>query len=354
MSTNSEHNDRVIYLDVLRLAAMAAVVVIHVSASQFYNIAHTSQFWMIHAVYNSLARWAVPVFVMISGAVFLNKERNITTKKILTKYISRLVVVYFVWSIIYLIFRMTIQGYTAPMNELIKQVLEGHYHLWYIPMLIGLYLIVPVLRYITENKKMTEYYLLLILLFTFAIPSFLELMQLIDGRVYVAGNIVIENLQLNMLSGYIGYFVLGKYLDDISFSRTSLKKVYLAGFISFIYTAVLTIVSSHSYGYAYIGFFKNMSLNVLLESVSIFLFVKASCNSLSNNKAKKIFLRLAKYTFGVYLIHVIVRDIINTYLFTTVSFNPVLSIPIMSLLTVLISMVLSSLLSKIPLINRIL
>ena len=352
MSTNSESNNRVIYLDALRLVALAAVVVIHVSASQFSKIDHTSQLWMIHAIYDSLARWAVPVFVMISGAVFLNIERSITIKKILTKYVPRLIVAYFVWSIIYLVFQMILQGYTAPANELIKKILEGHYHLWYIPMLIGLYLIVPVLRYITENKKMTEYYLLLVLLFTFAIPSFLELMQLIDGRVYAAVSIVTKKLQLNMFSGYAGYFVLGKYLNDTSISKTDLRKLYLAGFIAFIYTAVLTIVSSHFYGYAYTGFLNNNSINVLVESVSVFLFVKNHCNSLPIIKMENTIQKLAKYTFGVYLIHVLVKDMINTYLFTTVSFNPVLSVLIMALLIIAISIVLVSILNKIPLINR--
>ena len=66
--------NRIEYLDLLRIIAIFGVVVLHVAAQnwvkEFTNVFN----WNVYNVYDSLVRWTVPVFVMISGTLFLSKE----------------------------------------------------------------------------------------------------------------------------------------------------------------------------------------------------------------------------------------------------------------------------------------
>lgn len=61
------------YIDILRVIASFAVVLIHVTVSYIDDYSADTSQWAILNLFNSLSRWSVPVFVMISGAVTLGK-----------------------------------------------------------------------------------------------------------------------------------------------------------------------------------------------------------------------------------------------------------------------------------------
>lgn len=96
MTNKLTHN---IYIYYLKIISSFAVIVLHVSAQRWSKFDIYSTNWMITNIYNSIFRCAVPLFIIISGAIFLNKEINI--KKIYSKYILRLVIAYFFGGIIY-------------------------------------------------------------------------------------------------------------------------------------------------------------------------------------------------------------------------------------------------------------
>ena len=78
-------NQRKNYFDLLRVISSFAVVVIHVTSAAMNTTEVSSQTYMANALLNSIMRWAVPVFFMISGALFLDPKREVTTKKLFTK-----------------------------------------------------------------------------------------------------------------------------------------------------------------------------------------------------------------------------------------------------------------------------
>ena len=80
---------RAYHLDFLRVFATFAVMVLHLAAQNWDKINVKTFEWNVFNFYNSIVRWAVPVFVMISGALFLSKD--IQLKKIFSKYILRIV-----------------------------------------------------------------------------------------------------------------------------------------------------------------------------------------------------------------------------------------------------------------------
>jgi len=84
VQTNSDN--RIIYFDVLRIIAAFAVVFSHVSSQRFHDCFPSDE-WITRMIYDAFGRWSVPVFVMISGALFLDecKKINIDVQGFVTK-----------------------------------------------------------------------------------------------------------------------------------------------------------------------------------------------------------------------------------------------------------------------------
>ena len=61
---------RCIYFDILRIVACFAVIIIHVCSWYLYSDINSPN-WQVFNFYNSIVKWSVPIFVMISGALFL-------------------------------------------------------------------------------------------------------------------------------------------------------------------------------------------------------------------------------------------------------------------------------------------
>lgn len=102
--TCNRHNlvDRVVYFDYLRVFATFAVMILHISAQNWYTTDVNGFEWQVFNFYDSIVRWGVPIFVMISGSLFLDRE--IPLRKMYSKYIFRMAISFFVWSVIYAIF----------------------------------------------------------------------------------------------------------------------------------------------------------------------------------------------------------------------------------------------------------
>ena len=94
-------NKRIVYADLLRIIATFAVIVLHVSASKWYDTPVKDFNWQIYNLYDSLVRWSVPIFVMLSGMFFLNPEKFIPTSNIIKKYIFRILLAIIVWGLFY-------------------------------------------------------------------------------------------------------------------------------------------------------------------------------------------------------------------------------------------------------------
>ena len=161
-----EKKTRSVYLDLLRVLAMTGVICIHVSGGQFYNLPVDSPAWQAMNLWDGLARWAVPMFAMVSGAVFLDPQRRVSARSLFQKYIPRIILAFLVWSALY----AAIHCQGSP-RVFVTRLLRGHYHLWYLYMLAGFYLIVPILRRITASERLTWYFLALSAVFTFGVPD---------------------------------------------------------------------------------------------------------------------------------------------------------------------------------------
>lgn len=94
-----DSKNRIKYLDALRVVAAIAVIMLHTSAECWGQRDVASLEQNVFTIYDSCVRWAVPVFLMISGALFLGQE--VPWKILYKKYIFRMIVAFVVWSSLY-------------------------------------------------------------------------------------------------------------------------------------------------------------------------------------------------------------------------------------------------------------
>lgn len=346
--------ERVVYFDYLRVFAIFAIIVLHIATQNWETADVTGFQWNVLNVYDSLVRWGVPIFVMISGALFLGREVEI--KKLYTKNISRLAVAYVVWSVFYALWlplsKLVLTGEnTLSLNTIVSEIITGAYHMWFIPMIIGLYMCVPIVKKITENKKLTEYYLLLSFIFVFAVPQIINIMKDFTGlNVIEQFSELLSNMHLDMLFGYSFYFVSGYYLSNKEFGRKQRVVIYLLGVAGFILTVLLTALSSRKSGLAVETYYLNFNVTVLLQAVAVFVLFKQM--NFKNDKINKLMTHFSKYSFGAYLVHIFVISALIAVGINTSICNPLLSVPLVSVIVIVASFLISYILNKIPFINK--
>lgn len=194
--------NRKTWLDVARILAIFSVIVVHVTADGWYGLDVRTREWEIYNIYYGITRcWGVPVFLMISGTLFLNPDRKIDMRMIFSKNIVRMVSAYLVWAFLYAMMDYCM-GEVFTIQGFLQKILVGHYHMWYIPMIVGVYLLIPILRKIVEDKCILQYFVVLSVVFEFGMGTMNIIPVLSD--VYV----VFDRLLVKMVTGYVVYFVL--------------------------------------------------------------------------------------------------------------------------------------------------
>lgn len=215
--------EKIYYIDVLRAVATLMTVFIHVSLNNWYGYIGTTN-WTVFTAYGCLVRACVPVFFMISGALLLDENRKLDVKRLFTHNILRLAGFLLVWSFIYQLYHLGVRREAGDISAavMLQQSLENIFtgstqaHLWFIYSLIGLYLCLPVLRVFTGHaqKRHLEYFLLLWALFQTVFPQLSTLPLLRCVSINAA------KLDVSLISGYVGYFILGHYLHKYPPIRT--------------------------------------------------------------------------------------------------------------------------------------
>ncbi len=338
--------ERKIYLDYLRIFACFAVLMIHVASSGRWD--STSNEWAISTFYLVLVNWCVPMFVFISGALFLDPNRTISTRILFKKYILRIVIILIFWSVIYAImlaFRKDISLFSF-----VKAVLQGGegYHLWYLYLCIGLYLLVPIFRSFTNDTEKCIYFCLLWILY-WLIDIFSRI-GLSEMSFFIAP---FEKIEHNIFVGFAGYLVLGYLLSVVKLNKLQRFIIYFFGSLSVILSywfGVFMSVKTNTFEtITFTSFSYVLEPVSLITTSALFVFAKYNLNTYFTENVEKIVRVLSDYTLGIYLVHLLVLYIIFELLkVTIVSFNPLFSIPIITLLSFLTSSIIVYILKKMP------
>lgn len=325
-------------------------MLLHISIENWDHAEVTSFSWQLFSFLRSSLNWPVPIFVMISGALFLTG--NISTEKIYKKNILRIITAFIFWSPIYALLSLA-EG--SSIMGVCAQTIQGHYHMWFLFMIVGLYLIVPFVKRIVESQMLIKYFLALGLVFTVVIPQGLKILGFINESVGDILNSTVGQMNFYFTLGYIFYFVLGYYLSKTDISKRTRCIIYILsilGFVSTIFgTSFISIYANEPKDILVLG---NFNVNIMLQSLGVFVFMKYNVDSIHiSDKMKSIIGKLSKYSFGAYLVHAMVLEQLrNIFGLDTLSFNPVLSILVIMLIVSVVSFLVSWICNHIPVLNK--
>ena len=342
---------RTLYFDWLRVLATLAVVMIHVSGAWFASKGINATQWYISVAFDRLTRWAVPMFVMISGALFLNKE--ISVKTLYSKYILRIATALVGWSLLYAI----ITDPTANVKGMFVNVLYGHYHMWFCYMIIGLYITLPILRKIVECESVMKYFLGVVLVVAFLIPQLISIMGILPESSRLMGEIfdtVLRKLRLGMFGSFAGYFVAGYNLSKKDISVKQRRGIYILGAVALVVTVAGTVLVSKLQGNPSEMFFESATVHIAVLSVSIFVFGKYEISKLKvSEKISRFVAGMSKYSFGSYLVHALVLTITWQVIpVEATEISALWGIPVISVAVFVISMGISAILNQIAIVKR--
>ena len=236
---------------------------------------------------------AVPIFVMICGKYAL-KQKNSNYQEYYSKILKKIYIPTILWSCIYMILRYYCQN--ISLKTVINSAIGGapFYHLWYLYMMIGIYLLVPFLVKLKEKigEKKFKNLGVLLLIISFIIVLFR------DFSTFSQLGILKYYWKFNQFKfiNYLGYFILGYSLKEVE------KKKAIAFLILSIF---FLLVSLFFFKEKYKIIYDNNYIWMVFYSISIYLFflkIKIKRNNLLSF--------LEKYSFDIYLLHPIVLNII--------------------------------------------
>lgn len=208
------------------------------------------------------------------------------------------------------------------------------------------------MKKITEDSKITNYFLITSLIFAFIIPQGVNFVSLFSESIAETLNIILDTVNFNIVLGYTGYFVLGYVLSKAELTKKQTKAIYFVGLLGLISTVALTSAFSIFKGRSVDLFFDYLSVTVLLESTGVFMFFKNMKLNISE-KSGVVLSKLSKYSFGVYLVHVLILEIVTDYFkIDLFRINPVISIPVCALLLTVVSFGISAVINHIPILKK--
>lgn len=165
------HKQRESNYDLLRILSCISVIVIHVSCSYTAAITDVEVFgqcytehMLVSCACNAMSRFAVPCFVMLSGAFALADERNAEYKYFYKKTFKKIGIPALIFSVLYffyscalavaavLIKGKNLKRLLVPFKALIKG--SPFAHMWFLYMLLGLYILTPLI--IRFRKSITK------------------------------------------------------------------------------------------------------------------------------------------------------------------------------------------------------
>jgi len=331
----------------LRLIALYAVIILHCTSPLLmgYGKVPVADWWQADFL-NALVRFAVPVFVMITGALLLHREYEIGD--FLKKRLTRVVIPFLFWSLVYVWYSWYNEEITFGRDVWanIRQVLHllkygSAYHLWYVYMLIGLYFFIPVIGKFVRNASEKE--ILYFLIVWFAV-------MMITQPYLSRYN---PSVDMHYFAGFAGYLVLGHYL---AYKEFNLK--YLRGWMILLFLLGISLIAVGSRlliaypKYPGTMFYEPVNPAVVLLSASIFLIVKNT-----HPKVSPAIIRIrdfaGKYNYGIYLAHALVLFFLEDPFGINYKLcAPLLSIPLTALIAFLISLLLVWLVNKLPWVGK--
>lgn len=344
-----------VQVDLIRTLAILAVIVLHATrdATSFQPEADFEVWrWWIVDIYQSLSRVGVPLFVMLSGALLLQPSKKEPLRLFFKKRWTRIGLPFLFWGAVYFAWRFFANNEGFTSNSILQSTLSDPYpyfHFWYLYMLVGLYLLTPILRIVVAHidRKTFKYFIIVWLLGPLLISSLGLFGYSLDSN-------------LLTIPWWTGYYMLGVYLLNVRMKRSTLLGLFLLGIAS---TVVGTYLMAATVGGTLTYFFHEyFSPTMILASVTLFLLLNtyqtpSGQTEPHHPKISLILRKISENTLPIYLLHVIVIESLQRGYFgftiSSLTVNSIIGVPLISAVTLFICLAVSIPLKKIPVLRRL-
>lgn len=329
-TTPLNNQQHIVWLDVVRFIAMFTVVCCHCTDPfNFHpgpapdNIADI-KLW--GAIYGALLRPCVPLFVMITGALLLPVSGDASV--FYKKRITRVLWPFLIWSVLYNLFpwitgllglnpsvildffpysgeEVTHQSFTLSLDYIAQIPLNFSIvdvHMWYIYLLIGLYLYLPIFSaWVEKASDKAKLWFLAVWGVTLLLPYYNQFVAQ-----YLWGTCSWNAFgMLYYFAGFNGYLLLGHYLRNLDWSMSRTLAIgipmfavgYAVTFVGFRYITALPEFTDEMLEL----FFTYCSLNVVMMTIPVFMLAKKA--NFRSETMRKVLANLTVCGFGIYMVH---------------------------------------------------
>ena len=260
--------------------------------------------WLFAESITTVSRFAIPLFIMVSGALLL--EKDITIKNALKKA-THFLLILISWSIAYILIKhMYLDNKIYSIYKIVIMFLNNEIssHLWYLYMLIGICITLPFIRQMIKkfDLNLLKYYLIVFLSFFMItmIPLLLSTLFNLIIKIY---------LKVPLMSYQLGCLMLGYYIKK---HLHITKLIYILSIVSFflinIATISLTYLESYKSGSAVESYYNKNFASIILPAACVFIIVKYISKYISEkSKWTKFFSFIGSISLEIYLVHLIVK-----------------------------------------------
>ncbi len=342
-------------LDLLRIVAIVGVVSIHTfGALRTSPELAGSRSWWVAVALNAGFIWAVPVFVMISGALVLDERAYAGgTASFYRRRLLRLAPAFVFWQVFYLIVvRQLISGLDESPGAILSLVLRGetYTHLYFLWLIVGLYAIAPALRAVLDRggPRLALTLAGILLLVTVATYSTAALLS------WGGQPTRITLLAFTQWVPYVGYFVAGYALRDVRLRGVPLWTTGALALVGIVWTVVQAGAVSGASIVAAVLPQSYLGPVTALVAVALFVFVNSAVTREPGLRGAAVVRTLSDATFGVYLIHFVLLILVRMVpMFHSAATTSVLSALLVWIIVVLLSFAIVVPLRRVPVIGRV-
>jgi surface polysaccharide O-acyltransferase-like enzyme len=289
---------------------------------------------------------------MLSGFLLLQPLKvKEPIRVFLRKRFTRIGLAFAFWSVIYFAWRYFAHHEVLNLNSIIQGIMTGpYYHFWFFYLIAGLYLITPILRVVVSygERKFLRYFIIIWFLGVAVAPLF----QLITG--YGVDSYLI------LIGGWIGYFLLGAYLQKVKIRNSFLIGLLVLGFVWTIYGSWLMAFPYHYLG-QYYYFFDSLTINVIMASVALFLILskfKSNWPGPNHPYIGKVARAISENSLPIYPLQLIVMESLQLgfifgFKISLTTMNPITEIPLITFVTLFITLGIVLLMRRVPILKRL-
>ena len=339
--------ERVRSVDYAKSLAIISVILIHASSDVLRYGWIGSGAWLSGLFWGSISRGAVPLFLLCSGALLLDTQRELSIGRIWRRNIPHLMLALFVWAAFYKAIPFAAHGIPdgAAVRDAISSLLRWQHegHLYYLPMMLLVYAALPITRTFTAHAdgKTLRYFLGFWSICGIVLPT-LSRFGVLKG---FGG--VVQQWPLPMVWAAIGYTVLGHALRLRPLGTRSAAVLFAAG--SAVCFGGTWLLSAQA-GTLQTQLLEGFSPGPCLMAAGAFSLCCQAAEALP--RCSTAAERLSRASFCIYLVHIAVLRVLNHVGLTTGLFTPLISVPVIALVCGGLSWFLYLLLSHIPWVSR--